>query len=151
MNPIVINNSSSWIQQILGVRVRSIGYAAIALMFAGAAVTAIATLHLRSRYALQAAVAARSKRASVMHSLCTWETVFEANSPIGLLANHEWVAARLSSFPRHCVSPADRVELDQLLQTLAVTQEPTQWQRMIDRRNELLRVYTSSLNAMVTL
>lgn len=146
-----MKSSQSWTEQVLGVRFRSIGYAAVVLVFVGAAVTAIATLHLRSRAALQAAVAARSKRASVMHSLCTRETVFEANSPTGLLANHEWVAARLASFPRHCVLPADRVELDQLLQTLAVTQEPTQWQGAIDRRNELLRAYTSSLNAMVTL
>ena len=141
----------SWTEQVLGVRFRSIGYAAVVLVFAGAAVTVIATLHLRSRAALQAAVAARSKRASVMHSLCARETIFEANSPTGLLANHEWVAARLTSFPRHCVLPADRVELDQLLQKLAVTQEPTQWQHVIDRRNELLRAYTSSLFAMVTL
>ena len=86
-----------------------------------------------------------------MHSLCTRETIFEANSPTGLLANHEWVAARLASFPRNCVLPADRVELEQLLQKLAVTQAPTQWQHVIDRRNELLHAYTSSLLAMVTL
>lgn len=146
-----MKSSQSWTQQVLGVRVRSIGYAAVALVFAGAAVTAIATLHLRSRAALQAAVAARSKQASVMHSLCARETIFEANSPTGLLANHEWVAARLASFPRNCVLPADRGELDQLLQKLAVPLEPTQWQHVIERRNELLHAYTSSLLAMVSL
>ena len=142
---------SSWTQQVLGVRVRTLLYAAVALVVASAAVTAIATLHLRSRAALQTAVAARSKRASVMHWLCSREMVFEANSPTGLLANHEWVAARLASFPRTCILPADRVELEQLLKKLAVTQDPTQWQDAVDRRNELLRAYTSSLGGKVTL
>lgn len=135
---------------MLGVRFRTIGYAAVAVMLACAGAAGVATAHVRAHAALQSAVATRSALASRLYTMCRGEIVWDAISPTALAANQQWVAARSASFPLNCVLPSDRAQLEQVMSELAVQKDPLEWQMALVGRNELVRSYASTLNVMVT-